>query len=268
MANGVNGHIFDYVKTTSKEFSKIINELSNQKSHVLKNYGNQFSATVSGLKVTIASGWAIIQGRIVYINDTVSLTVPANYTGYLVLEVDLSKINTVTGAPTEESYAVVNNQVSLKLVTSLVTGNLLTTSTLSQFPLYSVSSTGTTATLAKIIESFRDFYTATVNFGYGVTATLTRVGSTVTVYVGSNQTTARGDAYTTLEEMLPLGYRPVFETMMSFDVAIGNSFEYDRSRKQKLFQNGSMATFTKNMNAAPLALSGTITYQTDDPFPV
>lgn len=179
MADNVEGHIFDGVKTTAKEFSKITNQLANGKSRVIKGYGKEFAISVSGLNVTIQSGWAVIQGRYVYLNEAKQIVIPANYSGFIVLEIDLSKLNTSTGYPDEETYSVVNNQVILKLVQNVISGNLLDTDTLTQFALYTVSSTGTTATLTKNEENFGKYPTQIIDVGWNIKIKLTKINNIV-----------------------------------------------------------------------------------------
>ena len=95
-----------------------------------------------------------------------------------------------------------------------------------------------------------------------------RSGSTVTVYVGSNQTSTMSDGYSNLTETLPIGYRPVFNSWITFDITIGSLVQWDRMRRQRILSDGSMVAFAKNMNVAPLTVNGNITYQTDDPYPI
>lgn len=266
MVNNVEGHIFDAVKTTAKQFSKITNSLANNSSRILKGYGAEFSATASGLTVTIASGWAVVQGRYVYIENTKEMTIPANYTGFIAVEIDLSESNVGLGSPDGSDYTFTNNQVDIVLVTNPVNGNILANDTLTHFVLYNVTSNSTTATLTKNSTATRSFITKEINVGYGLKATATRLGDLVTLSVNSNQTISMGNGYLKLSEVIPLGFRPIVDVTMDMKITIAQNFEENRRRFQLIHGNGTMEVFAKNMNVTPLTCWGTITYMTDDPI--
>lgn len=70
----------------------------------------------SGLTITVGSGAVMVQGRYIQLTSPVTTSVPANYTGWLVLTVDLTKSNNSTGNPVYDNYSVTNNQVYLRYI--------------------------------------------------------------------------------------------------------------------------------------------------------
>lgn len=74
------------------------------------------TATATGLNVYVASGKALVQGRLIENTQQMQLTAQANKTGYICITIDLTQNNTSTGTPGTSNYAPVNNQLRLELV--------------------------------------------------------------------------------------------------------------------------------------------------------
>lgn len=121
----VTGYQFDKAKVTALHDSILYHQLAHQQSFVLRGMGSEMAVTTSGLRATVDTGVALICGRMVEITEAETVDIPANSRGYLVIYIDLSVENTVTGIPGEASYEVQNNQVSVRFVTNLTQQDLL-----------------------------------------------------------------------------------------------------------------------------------------------
>ena len=143
----ITGSTFDRMRVTPINDSRTYYGAYARNVIVRNVYGgNGFNRTVNGLEVTINPGIAMIMGRQVELTDAVTLAVPANSRGYLVITIDLSKENTSTGIPGQPDYSPVNNQVSMRVVTTLTQQDLTDGGQVYDFPLYSYTSTGSAVT--------------------------------------------------------------------------------------------------------------------------
>ena len=70
----------------------------------------------NGMNVQVPAGGYVIRGRHIRIVDPVQVPVPANFQGFVVLTIDLTKSNDSTGNPVYDNYSVTNNQVYLRAV--------------------------------------------------------------------------------------------------------------------------------------------------------
>ena len=70
----------------------------------------------SGMNVQIPAGGYVIRGRHIRVIDPVLVPIPANFTGYVVLTVDLTKSNDSSGNPVYDNYSVTNNQVYFRAI--------------------------------------------------------------------------------------------------------------------------------------------------------
>ena len=141
-------------------YSGLVNDLSG----VLKR-GNKFNTTVSGLVVTVGTGQAVIQGRLVEIVAPESITVPANSSGNICLVVDLTKTNDVSGSAGDQSYAVTVNQVYLSAITGTLTQDDINNGGyVYELPIASFTSTATAATVTPTLTMLGDTW---VNVGRG-----------------------------------------------------------------------------------------------------
>lgn len=144
----VTGSTFDRMRVTPVDDSRMYYGLG-KRNFIVKNiYGDGFAQTVNGLEVTLAPGVAVVEGRLVESTEPVTLAVPANSKGHLVITIDLSKENTSTGTPGQPDYSPVNNQVSMRVVTNLTRQDLTNGGLVYDFPIVSFTSTGSAVTLA------------------------------------------------------------------------------------------------------------------------
>lgn len=133
-------------------YSGIVND-----SNGTLNRGTQFAVTVNGLVATIGTGQAVIQGRLVEITASETLTLPANSSGTIAIAVDLTKTNDVSGTAGTPTYQVGVNQVYLVAVTGTLTQDDLNNGGfLYELPIASFTSTTTSATTTVIKSVFND----------------------------------------------------------------------------------------------------------------
>lgn len=126
-------------------------------SNGVLNRGKQFAVTVNGLVATVGTGQAVIQGRLVEITRSETLTLPANSSGTIAIAVDLTKTNDVNGTAGDIDYSVNVNQVYLVAVTETPTQDDLNNGGfLYELPIASFTSTTTTATTTIIKSMFSD----------------------------------------------------------------------------------------------------------------
>lgn len=119
--------------------------------------GSQFAVTVNGLVATVGTGQAVIQGRLVEITQSETLTLPANSSGKIAIAVDLTKTNNVSGTAGTGNYAVDVKQVYLIAVTGALTQDDLNNGGfLYELPIASFTSTTTSATTTVIKSVFND----------------------------------------------------------------------------------------------------------------
>ena len=81
---------------------------------VLPHWGLALSH--DGLTITVGVGAVFVHGRYIRITSPITISVPANYTGWFVLTVDLTKNNDSSGNPVYDNYSVTNNQVYLRYI--------------------------------------------------------------------------------------------------------------------------------------------------------
>lgn len=146
-------------------YSGIVND-----SNGTLNRGTQFAVTVNGLVATIGTGQAVIQGRLVEITASETLTLPANSSGTIAIAVDLTKTNDVSGKAGDPDYAVDVNQVYLVAVTGTLTQDDLNNGGfLYELPIASFTSTTTSATTTTIKSVFNDTGWIDLQLATGVT---------------------------------------------------------------------------------------------------
>lgn len=119
--------------------------------------GSQFSISVNGLTVTVGTGQAVIQGHLVEILESETITLPANSNGYVAITVDLTKKNDVSGNVGTDSYQVKVNQAYIGVVTGELTKDDLNNGGfVYQLPIASFTSKTTSATTTVIKSVFND----------------------------------------------------------------------------------------------------------------
>lgn len=121
---------------------------------------------------------------------------------------------------------------------------------------------------ADIEEATTKVYQKTsVGLGYGVTATLTRIGNIVNMSINSNQTSSRPDGRANLTEMIPVGYRPISSQVVDAHAYVADNLNADRYMLMFFYQNGSISSLSKNMTSAPLTIALAATWLTSDAIP-
>lgn len=147
----LNGYQFDKAKVTPEADAALYSYLAQSSDNKVIS---GLTVTATGLNVYVASGKALVQGRLVEVTQQHQLTAQANKSGYICITVDLTQDNTSTGTPGTSDYAPVNNQLRLELVDTLNQQNLNSGGLIYTFPLYSYVSTGATVSLTKTDRGF------------------------------------------------------------------------------------------------------------------
>lgn len=139
----IKGYTFDKENVTAAADASLQSYFNLDGACIIGNRGDEFALTTSGLKVTVGTGEALIQGRHVKISSPIEVPVPANADGYIVIEINLGNENTSSGEPGTENYSVENNQVSLKYTSLPIQENLNDGGMIFDFDLAKVTSTST-----------------------------------------------------------------------------------------------------------------------------
>ena len=148
----LQGYQFDKAKVTPESDAQLYSYLAQSSDNKVIS---GLTTTATGLNVYVASGKALVQGRLVENGQQMQLTAQANKTGYVCITIDLTQNNTSTGTPGTSDYLPVNNQLRIELVDTLNQQNLNTGGGLIYtFPLYAYVSTGTSVSLTKIDRGF------------------------------------------------------------------------------------------------------------------
>lgn len=129
--------------------ASLYSALGGDTSGVLKR-GNMLKMTVSGLTVTVNTGQALVLGRLIEVQSPVSFTLPPSTSGSVVIVVDLSKHNTISGTAGQPDYSVKVNQVYLAGVTGALTQDDINNGGfVYELPLGTFSSTATSASIVQ-----------------------------------------------------------------------------------------------------------------------
>ena len=158
----LQGYQFDKAKVTPESDAQLYSYLARSSDNKVIS---GMTATTTGLNVYVASGKALVQGRLVEVTQQHQLTAQANKTGYVCITIDLTQNNTSTGTPGTSNYAPVNNQLRLELVDVLNQQDLNNGGLIYTFPLYSYVSAGATVTLTKLYTRYSSFSGKTAQSG-------------------------------------------------------------------------------------------------------
>ena len=145
----LQGFQFDKMQVYPTSDTSLYSFLGDERNVIIPNRGNEMNVTTNELNITVDTGEALIQGRLVKITEPMSITIGANQSGYLVIEIDLSKANTSTGTAGQPDYTPINNQLSLKFVTQLTQDNINDDGLLYHFNLGMVTSSTTNISFTK-----------------------------------------------------------------------------------------------------------------------
>lgn len=143
----IKGYTFDKENVTAAADASLQSYFNLDGACIIGNRGNEFALTTTGLKVTVGTGEALIQGRHVKILSPMEVPVPANTDGYIVIEINLGNENISNGEPGTENYAVQNNQLSLKYTDIPIQENLNDGGMIFDFALARVQSTSTSISI-------------------------------------------------------------------------------------------------------------------------
>ena len=237
----LQGYQFDKAKVTPEADAQLYSYLAQGSDNKVIS---RLTATATGLNVYVASGKALVQGRLVEVTQQHQLTAQANKTGYVCITIDLTQNNTSTGTPGTSGYSPVNNQLRLELVEVLNQQDLNNGGLIYTFPLYSYVSTGATVTLTKIDKSFfKKLETTTIDLGWGMPVVLTKKDGVVSA---NGTTTPSSNAGSTgsfdLGVKVPDGFRPLNSGIL---MARGNNAQWSNYIVKT---DGSVTIATGGMN--------------------
>lgn len=260
----LQGYQFDKAKVTPEADAQLYSYLAQSSDNKVIS---GMTATSTGLNVYVASGKALVQGRLVEVTQRHQLTAQANKTGYVCITVDLTQNNISTGTPGTSNYAPVNNQLRLELVEALNQQDLGSGGLIYTFPIYSYASTGTSVTLTKIDKSFRPASTITsisVSLVYNLTVVFRRQGNLVTASIDRQaRTTAAAGEDIMVIEKVPSGYRP--SHLHYFGIYRNSGPNILKDLVMGIASNGDVRITTGETGTAVFA--GSTSYFTEDPLP-
>lgn len=145
----ITGYQFDMQMVPASKDASVIHALTGESNGVLRR-GNDFAIMANGLQVTIGTGQAIIQGRLVEVTSNESVTLPANSTGKICIVIDLTKTNAVVGVPGQSGYSATIKQVYiLPVVGSLTQDDLNNGGYIYELPLATFTTTSNSATIVQ-----------------------------------------------------------------------------------------------------------------------
>ena len=252
----LQGYQFDKAKVTPESDAQLYSYLAQASDNKVIS---GLTATATGLNVYVASGKALVQGRLVEVTQQHQLTAQANKTGYVCITIDLTQNNTSTGTPGTSGYSPVNNQLRLELVDVLNQQGLNSGGLIYTFPLYSYVSTGATVTLTKIDKSFfKKIETTTIDLGWGMSVTLTKkegfVFANGTTTPASNVGVSGG---VSVGVRVPEGFRPPTGQEVTIKLQVNNgqwgSYVVTSDGNIRLITGGMNVGYTFHVNGAWVA---------------
>ena len=256
----LQGYQFDKSKVTPESDAQLYSYLAQASDNKVIS---GLTATATGLNVHVASGKALVQGRLIDNGQQMQLTAQANKTGYVCITIDLTQTNTSTGSPGTSNYVPVNNQLRLELVESLNRQDLNAGGFVHTFPLYAYKSTASTVTLTNFSSSReikQPYISTSFAIGYGASVNARRIGDIVEIlFLGQNANQIPGG--TTMNEKIPQGFRPADITSIDF-LAQGRHLD----TYYYFDPNGTIAYQGETLPANSY-LRGVRTYFTNDPWP-
>ena len=257
----LQGYQFDKAKVTPEADAQLYSYLAQSSDNKVIS---GLTATATGLNVYVASGKALVQGRLVEVTQQHQPTAQANKSGYICITVDLTQDNTSTGTPGASDYAPVNNQLRLELVEVLNQQNLNNNGLIYTFPIYSYSATGTSVTLTKLTENYWGRKERSFNLSYGITANITRVGNMVELMVSSLPATIITTGVKDVGNSIPAGFRPhgMFRMPLVRRDTGASAMIISSQTGSVLFLN-----YTGSNIPTTAYLEGTAFFFTDDPMP-
>lgn len=152
----LTGYTFDKAPVAANRESIMNDKFNFGISTVIPQRRNSMALHTSGLKVTVDTGFAIIQGRLVEISSPETINIPTNSKGFVVITLDLSKNNPTTGTPYQSDYSFTLAQARVEFVTTLVKADTNEDNPIFTFQLASVSSNASNATITINESAYKD----------------------------------------------------------------------------------------------------------------
>lgn len=144
----VKGSQFDLQTVSPLMDASLFSALALDGANVIKNRGNELNVYIySGLTVNVGTGAAIIKGRYIQNSETKTINVPSNTSGFIVVEIDLTKTNT------EEA----NNQLDIKFVNNLTQTNINNGGSVYTYPLAQIVSESSSISDVIDMRTFQEF---------------------------------------------------------------------------------------------------------------
>lgn len=167
----VTGFTFDKAIVPANRDSILYDKFNFGRSSVVKGRYNDMELTSNGLNVTVDTGYAIVQGRLIEISSPEIIPVPANTTGYIAITIDLSQENQTTGTPGQPDYTFQLNQGKVGFVKTLVSEDTNDGRPIFTLQLARVSSNGADVTITKNWDVYNNYVMAPdgIVFGDNVT---------------------------------------------------------------------------------------------------
>lgn len=172
----VSGVQFDKMKVSPEQDALLYQHLSGESNRVINGYKNSLKVSSSGLNIYIETGAALIQGRLVTVDELEKLTVEANTSGYVCLTIDLTQTNTSSGTPGLADYSPENKQVRAEILGSLIQQDLKNDGKIFTFPLATYQASGTSVSVERIKSNYEnddiisDWITLPILNGYNASA--------------------------------------------------------------------------------------------------
>lgn len=145
----VTGYTFDKAMVPANRDSILFDKFNFGRSSVIKGRYNSMELTSNGLNVTVDTGYAIVQGRLIEISSPEIVAIPANTTGYIAITLDLSQENETTGTPGQPDYTFKLNQGKVGFVKSLVSEDTNAGRPIFTLQLAQITTNGTDVTITK-----------------------------------------------------------------------------------------------------------------------
>ena len=257
----LQGYQFDKAKVTPESDAQLYSYLAQSSDNKVIS---GLTVTATGLNVYVASGKALVQGRLIENSQQMQLTAQANKTGYVCITIDLTQDNASTGTPGTSDYVPVNNQLRLELVETLNRQDLNAGGFVHTFPLYAYESTASTVTLTKLSASFTTTSSITVKLFYDIEVIFRRQGNLVNVSIDLQ----RRENFTSAEDIIinekvPSGYRPSYLHFFGINRHSGSNVL--AGLIIGIEPNGDVRVTIGE--TGPAMFSGSTSYFTEDPLP-
>lgn len=250
----LQGFQFDKMQAYPTTDASLFSYLAGDRSFIIPNRGNELNVTTSELNITVNTGEALILGRQIKITEPMVLTVGANQSGYLVIEIDLSKANTSTGTPGQPDYEPINNQLSLKFVNNLTQDNINDGGLIYQFNLGTVSSTSNSITFNKASNIMGGVYRKLLFQGTISNGSLTLNESTSNyrvLAIGISSESGGGAFAWSLIPILPnSSLLPGYQAIMGYNGGVddsGKNYISTYCGRIKIDESGTQITFVQQI---------------------